>query len=88
MDKLNKMAKEVTKEQMEKVTGGGMPTTPSNPTLPRPRGKDCFLCKGLIKNSPTNEVCKKALEQVDGKLYRCTNPLCTLFFQDQYPNGK
>ena len=88
MDKLNKMAKEVTKEQMEKVTGGGLPTTPNNPTLPRPRGTDCFLCRGLIKDSKTNEVCKKPLEQIKGSLYRCTNPLCTLFSKDQYPNGK
>ena len=41
---------------------------------------DSFMCPG--------KGCGKALQCVDGKMYRCVNPLCPLFAIDQFPAGQ
>lgn len=41
-------------------------------------GLDCFICPG--------DECGCALRHFSGNIYRCINPLCPLFGQDQYPS--
>ena len=47
-------------------------------------GINCFACHGTQSDGKT---CGCMLHQVSGRLYRCINPLCSLFGQDQFPNG-
>ena len=86
MDKLNKTAKEVTKEQMEKVSGGVVDPD----SLIRQRGTDCLLCKGTVTDPLTGAttICNHSLQQIRGTLYRCVNPDCSMFTKDQYPSAK
>ena len=80
MDKENEKAVELTRKQMEKVTGGVR-----NPdVMIRQSGTDCYRCHGTLDDGST---CNWELKQVKGKLYRCKNPLCSKFGDDQYPAG-
>ena len=65
---------ELTKKQMEKVTGGN------------DSGKDCYLCRGTTDNG--TKRCANSLTQISGKLYRCDNDKCSLFLKDQFPAGQ
>ena len=66
-------AGELTMTQMEKITAGS--SAPGSQI--KENGLDCFVCPGTD--------CGWTLQHIRGNLYRCTNPLCPLFGQDQYP---
>ena len=72
MDKQNEKINELTKKQMEKVSGGYN------------EGTDCFLCPGVYINDETRK-CSCSLTLSPSGAYRCNNSLCTLFLKDQYP---
>ena len=74
MDMQDEKIIELSKKQMEKVTGGGQ------------WGTDCFLCPGHIDEEGT--PCQQPLRQVNGRLYRCFNPPCDLLGKDQFPSVK
>ena len=83
MDKQNEKASELNRKQMEKVSGGVQ-----NPdALIRQCGTDCFLCKATLKDD-SSKICNHPLTQILGKMYRCTNPDCSMFTKDQYPSVK
>ena len=70
MYKENEMIIELTKMQMEKVSGGQ-------------GGIDCYCCSG----TEDEKACGWPLRRISGKLYRCTNPLCSMCGIDQFPAG-
>ena len=85
MDKQNEKTNELTREQMGQISGGEeLLFEKRRELLSRSQGTDCFYCPGTLL--PTNERCGRVLQQVSGKLYRCTNPHCRLFTLDQYPS--
>ena len=71
MEKRDEKLSTLTLEQMEKVSGGVFNF-----------GTDCFACPGTQSDGTR---CHKKLQQVSGILYRCSNPLCSLFGKDQFP---
>ena len=79
---------ELTKKQMEKVSGGAPQGSGSNSTSPI-IGLDCFICPGYIVGSKKTQKCGRSLKQVPGKVnvYRCDNGNCELCGDDQYPMG-
>ena len=86
MDKENEKINELTRKQMEKVTGG----------VQNPDGKgkefglDCFICPGYIINTDKTQKCGQPLKQARAfsNVYRCQNGNCELCGKDQYPGGK
>ena len=80
MEKKEEKTNELTREQMEKATGGEILTdTGSNPGPAPINSMETFKCPG--------NGCGQALKYIGGNLYRCTNPLCPLFALDQFPAG-
>ena len=80
----NENTSNLTRDQMEKVTGGGDIRTTDDGTNFGSDGLNCFCCTGTrVDGTP----CGQPLEHISGRLYRCTNPLCNLFAKDQYPGG-
>ena len=82
MDNQNEKISELTKKQMETVSGGEDFFNPCPDVLTRGHGTDCFVCHGRLNDGTS---CGKPLQHVSGKLYRFKNPLCSLFASDQYP---
>ena len=85
MEKKDEKLSSLTLEQMEKVSGGGDPCNPDESFPGGDDGLNCFFCGGTqLDGSP----CGRSLEQVSGKMYRCTNPQCSKFALNQYPAGQ
>lgn len=79
----NQKNNELTRDQMEKVSGGDILSDIDSDGNINPlpiKSLDGYKCPG--------DGCNWPLKFIGGKVYRCTNPRCPLFARDQFPAGK
>lgn len=80
MEKKNGNTSNLTQEQMENVAGGILPELGGILEPVPNQSMDSYMCPG--------PGCGRSLVRISGNLYRCVNPLCPKFGQDQYPKGQ